>query len=368
MKEIGVYIHIPFCNRKCYYCDFVSYTKCENLIEEYIKKLNIEIDNVLSKNKYDIKTVYIGGGTPSLCSIHDLKKLAILKYINKNTEFTIEVNPSSVTKEKLDTYKEIGINRISIGMQSTNDDILKTIGRLHSFEQFKEAYELVRVAGFTNVNVDLMIGLPGETVETVKTDVRNIIKLNPEHISVYSLILEEGTLLEEKINSRELILPSEDEERKMYWLVKELLEGSGYKHYEISNFAKTGFESKHNSDCWNQKEYYGFGVAAHSYIDGVRFSNTENLKKYLIGENEVSVNEVQTEKDKMNEFMLLGLRKIDGVKISEFKNKYVQNPVYLYKDIIDKLVKQELIEVDMDSIKLTNKGIDFANIVWEEFV
>ena len=214
-----------------------------------------------------------------------------------------------------------------------------------------------------------MIGLPTQNLHDVETDLNKIIKLEPEHISVYSLILEEGTLLQQKIEKGELYIPSEVIERKMYWTVKNTLEEAGYKHYEISNFAKPGYESKHNMDCWDQKEYIGFGLAAHSYINNIRYSNTDDLEEYIdFPENSKIIHEKQNQEEKMKEFMLLGLRKIEGVKISDFKNKFVDNPIYIYRKELEKLVKDELIEIDINHIKLTNKGIDLANLVWEEFI
>ena len=214
-----------------------------------------------------------------------------------------------------------------------------------------------------------MIGLPVQTLKDVQKDVSRIIELDPEHISVYSLIVEEGTRIEEKIKNKELYLPSEKLERKMYWEVKKKLEEAGYIHYEISNFAKTGYESKHNLSCWNQEEYLGFGLAAHSYFNNVRYSNTDDFEEYFDWpENSKIIHERQTDEDRQKEFMLLGLRKIEGVAISDFKNKFIENPIYLYRKTLNKLVTQGLIEVDIDSIKLTNRGIDLANLVWEEFV
>lgn len=218
-----------------------------------------------------------------------------------------------------------------------------------------------------------MLGLPTQNLQDIKTDLNRIIKLKPEHISVYSLILEEGTLLQQKIEKGELYTPSEIIERKMYWTVKNTLEEAGYKHYEISNYAKPGFESKHNMDCWNQKEYIGFGLAAHSYINNTRYSNTEEFELYFsgiaLGDPKTKIiHETQTKEDQMKEFMLLGLRKIDGVKISDFKNKFVDNPIYIYRKELEKLDKDELIEIDINNIRLTNKGIDLANLVWAEFV
>lgn len=312
-------------------------------------------------------------GTPSFIeSKYIVSILNLLKQkfnISKNTEITIEINPGTVDKQKLQDYYNSGINRISIGLQSTNSQLLKLVGRIHSYKQFLESYNLAQQVGFKNINVDLMIGLPVQTMQDVEKDIERICSLNPEHISVYSLIVEEGTRIEERIKNGELYLPSEELERKMYWKVKNILEEKGYKHYEISNFAKTGFESKHNLACWNQEEYIGFGLAAHSYIDGKRYSNTIDFEEYFdYPENSKIMHEEQTKEDKMKEFMLLGLRKIEGVKISEFKNKFVENPIYKYREELNKLVTEDLIEIDIDSIKLTNKGIDLANLVWKEFV
>ena len=228
---------------------------------------------------------------------------------------------------------------------------------------------MAREVGFKNINIDLMIGLPTQTIKDVEDTLEKIITLEPEHVSVYSLILEEGTKLENMINTGKLKLIPEDTERQMYWLVKEKLENVGYNHYEISNFSKMNFESKHNMDCWSQKEYIGFGLAAHSYLNGKRYSNTDNLKKYLEGpEKDRTVHEIQNTEMQRNEYMLLGLRKIKGVNIQAFKNKFVDNPIYLYREELNKLVKDKLIEIDENYIKLTEKGIDLANLVWEEFV
>ena len=278
-----------------------------------------------------------------------------------------------MNKEKLETYYKSGINRLSIGMQSSSDKELKLIGRIHTYEKFLETYNLAVEAGFNNINVDIMIGLPEQTIEDVNDTLNKIIKLKPKHISVYSLILEEGTRLFDFVRAGDLTCPNDDIERQMYWLAKRKLEEAGYIHYEISNFAQKGYESKHNLDCWSQKEYIGFGLAAHSYLNNTRYSNTTYLDKYIVGVGAEgdpirTVHEIQTKETKMKEYMLLGLRKIAGVRISEFKNKFVDNPVYLYRKELSKLVDEELIEVDEDTIKLTNRGIDLANIVWEEFV
>lgn len=374
MKELGIYIHIPFCKRKCAYCDFISFSGHQKLIEPYINALIREIKNYkIDKENYIIKTIYFGGGTPSFIDskyIVDILNNIKNKFnVLENAEITIEANPGTVDEHKLKDYYNAGINRISFGLQSTKSELLKLVGRIHSYSSFLEAYNLARKIGFKNINIDLMIGLPVQTLGDVKKDLERIIELKPEHVSVYSLIVEEGTRIEEKIKNKELYLPSEELERKMYWEVKKKLEEAGYVHYEISNYSKPGFESKHNIACWNQEEYLGFGLAAHSYINNKRYSNTIDFDEYFDWpENSKIIHEKQTKEDKQKEFMLLGLRKIEGVKISDFKNKFIENPIYLYRESLNKLVTQELIEIDIDNIKLTRRGIDLANLVWEEFV
>ncbi len=380
-NNFGIYIHIPFCKRKCSYCDFISFCDKDNLIENYIKALKKEIDEFdFSKNI--VTTIYIGGGTPSyikaeyIAEILDLlrKKLVNNKINFEDTEITIEVNPGTVTKEKLETYKKSGVNRLSIGLQSTKNRLLKQIGRIHTYEEFLDTYNLAKEVGFDNINVDLMIALPNQKMEDIKESLEKVVDLNPNHISVYSLIVEERTLISKWLDEGKIALPSDEEERRMYWYVKDFLEFHGYNHYEISNFSKKKKESKHNLNCWNQEEYVGFGIASHSYIDGVRFCNTSNLDEYIenINNNNLDKNreieERQTKEDKEKEFMMLGFRKIEGVDISKFKEKYQENPLYLFRRELDKLVSEGLIEVDLNNIKLTNKGLDLANLVFEEFI
>ena len=374
-KEIGIYVHIPFCKRKCYYCDFISYSKKEDKIQEYIQAVKKEIE--LQNIKSTITTIYIGGGTPSYIEskyIKDIIEVILKKNVSENAEITIEVNPGTVTEEKLWDYKNCGINRLSIGLQSTKDELLKQIGRIHNFEQFLETYKMARKVGFKNINVDLMFGLPNQRIKDLKESLEQVIELNPEHISVYSLIVEDGTPIANKIENGELELPEEDLERNMYWYVKNTLELNRYKHYEISNFAKKGYESKHNMNCWNQKEYIGIGAAAHSYRDITRYSNTNQLGEYIRNvknenfERNRIIHEIQKEDDTKKEYMLLGLRQIDGIQISKFKEKFGDNPIYLFRNELKKLSDENLIVIDEDNIRLTNKGIDLANLVWEEFV
>ena len=374
-KEIGIYVHIPFCKRKCHYCDFISYCNKDSKIEEYIQAVKKEI--AWQKIKSEITTIYIGGGTPSYIESKYIKEILEEihnKNVSENAEITIEVNPGTVTIEKLTDYKQAGINRLSIGLQTSKDELLKQIGRIHNFEQFLDTYKMARKVGVKNINVDLMLGLPNQRISDLKETLEKVIELQPEHISVYSLILEDGTPIANKIENGELELPEEDVERNMYWYVKNTLELNGYIHYEISNFAKKGYEAKHNMNCWKQKEYIGIGAAAHSYRDITRYSNTESLGEYIRNiqkedfERNRIIHEIQKEDDIKKEYMILGLRQIEGIKISKFKEKFVDNPIYLFRKELNKLSDQNLISIEDHNIKLTNKGIDLANLVWEEFV
>ena len=331
MKELGIYIHIPFCKSKCHYCDFVSFSNKKELEERYIKALNNEITKSSKKinREHEVTTIYIGGGTPSFTSeknIENLLKNVFENYnVSKNAEITIEINPGTVNEKKIKKYRQIGINRISIGLQSTNNKLLKTIGRIHTYEEFLNTYNMIKEE-FNNINIDLMLGLPSQTMQDLQESLNKVIELQPQHISIYSLIVEDETTLQKMIEENKISLPSEEIERQMYWLAKETLEKNGFKHYEISNFAKEGHESKHNSNCWEQKEYLGFGLAAHSYIDSKRISNIEIMEEYIknIEEENIKNNKVmqeeQNDEDKKKEYILLGLRKIEGVKIQQFKS------------------------------------------------
>ena len=374
MEELGIYIHIPFCKQKCFYCDFCSFANKNEMQGKYVET----VKNIPHKEKYTVTTIYLGGGTPSILNPNYIKN--ILQEIKSSfeilddAEITIEINPGTVNEEKLKKYKEYGINRLSIGLQSANDKILKKIGRIHDYKQFEETFFYARKCGFKNINVDLMIGLPTQTIEDVKQTLEKIIQKNPEHISVYSLIIEEGTIIEKLINENKLQLPDEETERIMYWTVVNELKENGYNQYEISNFSKKTHESKHNTNCWKQKQYIGLGTSAHSYLNKKRYSNTNNIEEYIknIQENNISKNitihEEQTEESTMNEYMLLGLRMIQGININEFKHKFKTDPTVKYKEILEKLQKENLIQITKTSIKLTKQGIDFGNIVWEEFI
>lgn len=374
---IGIYVHIPFCQKKCKYCDFISFASCDEKIKQrYVEALLKEIKNTKINQK--INTIYIGGGTPSTLSLEEIEK--ILKAIDeqfemdKNAEITIEINPGTVDFEKLESYRKSGINRLSIGLQATQNRLLDMLGRIHQYQDFEKVFHDARAAGFDNVNVDLMLGLPTQTLEELMESLEKVIQLDPEHISIYSLILEEGTDLEKLVSNGKLEMPAEDLERKMYWKTKKILEKSGYEHYEISNFAKMDFRSKHNLSCWEQEEYVGFGLAAHSYVDKKRFSNIENLETYIknVENNEFDKNKILQEKQNFEvqakEYMILGFRKLEGISISKFEQKFHVHPLFYFRFEISKLEGEGLIEVDLDKIKLTKKGLDFANLVFQEFV
>lgn len=379
MKEIGIYIHIPFCRSKCNYCDFNSFAKKDDCIDNYINAVKQEIEEYAKNNKdILVKTIYIGGGTPSYIKEKYMEELIeTIKQnleIVSNAEITIEANPGTVNKRKLECYYKIGINRLSIGLQSVNDKLLKLLGRIHDFEDFLETVRLANTVGFSNINADCMIGLPNQNIYDVEETLNVLIDLKLTHISVYSLIVEPNTTLENKINSGELKLPDEEIERYMYWFAKRKLEENGYLHYEISNFARPLYRSKHNLDCWNQKEYKGFGVSASSYENGVRYTNIADINKYIknIEEKKLKENYIIEEKQDreamMKEYMLLGLRKITGVNITEFRRKFGTTPLYKYNKELTKLVREGLIEANEYSIRVSKKGLDLANLVWEEFV
>lgn len=378
MERFGIYIHIPFCKKKCNYCDFVSFCSNEKVWEKYVDAIVSEIENKKIETSKKVTTIYIGGGTPSLIpSIYIVKIINAIKArfsIEDSAEISLEVNPGTVTKEKLIEYKAIGINRISIGLQSAEDRILKLIGRIHDYQTFLNTYNLSKEVGFNNINVDLMLAIPTQTKDELLKTLNKVIDLKPNHISLYSLIIEDNTKIKEDLENGKLQYVDDALEREMYWKTKRVLEKNGYFHYEISNFAKKGFESKHNMDCWNQEEYIGFGLGAHSYINNKRFSNISNIEEYIKNieekefEKNIEFHEEQTKQDKMREYMIIGLRKIDGISISEFERRFRISPLFYFRFEIDSLVKKELLEVDLDNIKLTKKGLDFANIVFEEFI
>ncbi len=376
MNELGIYIHIPFCIKKCDYCDFVSVKLNDGLIEEYINDLIKEIE-IYRKliSKYVIDSIFIGGGTPSSIDSKFIGKIFEKLYsslnIDSKSEITIEVNPGTINKKKLEAYKDFGINRISLGAQSLNDKILQNIGRIHNEQDILNTIKLIKLEGFDNINSDLMIGLPEQTLHDVISSLEEIVELNLTHISLYSLIIEEGTKLYKLEQNGKLNLPNEDEERLMYHEAKKLLEKNGYRQYEISNFSKPNFECKHNLKYWTLKPYIGIGLNSHSNIWNYRYWNYSNFKEYhnylmkgkLPIENKEYINTIS----KITEFMILGIRLNSGINREEFKRVFGTDMDYYYKDAIQKNINNGLIFDDGKNIKLTSKGLDLSNIVELDF-
>lgn len=382
-KSIGIYIHIPFCISKCYYCDFVSFSnKDEDYIDTYIDAVCRQIlQNVEVLSEYNINTIYFGGGTPSyidskyIVRVMDILKMFLSEDIS-NKEFTIEVNPNSITKEKLEDYRKAGINRISIGLQSTDDTILKKIGRKHKYEDFLNTLKLCKALGFNNISLDLIYPLPGLDINGFKNSLDKVMTLKDEydikHISIYNLEIHEGTKLDFLLKEGYETLCDEDEEMAMKRLLEKILNYNNYINYEISNFAIQGFGSKHNLNYWNQGEYLGFGVNASSFFAGTRYTNTSNIDEYI---DNINLNKTVIDKkedlDKlslMKEYVILKLRLKNGVNISEFKSRFNVDIFSLFKINIDKLINLKLIELKEGNILLTAKGKDLANIVWQEFI
>lgn len=401
MKKLEIYIHIPFCEKKCDYCDFLSMRADEGTKREYVNGLIREIE--LSKDMmkgYQADTVFIGGGTPSILREDYIEKIMqTLKdncELSENAEITIECNPGIVNLKKLETYKKSGINRISFGLQSANDSELRELGRIHDFAVFVESYKMARQAGFNNINVDIMSALPGQTPESYRDTLNKVIELNPEHISAYSLIVEDGTPMEERVEQNLVTLPDEDTEREMYYLTREIALKNGYKRYEISNYAKPGYECRHNKGYWQRVEYLGFGLGAASLYQNKRYSNVSDLNEYIgllldggkdedyyggmvyqddvwdIQEDTLNILHGKisalSNKDMMEEFMFLGLRMTEGVSEKKFKMDFGRNIDAVYGEVIEKLEKQHLLERKEGRIKLTDRGVDISNYVMSEFL
>ena len=376
MKDLSLYIHIPFCMSKCSYCDFLSFANKDGKIEDYINALITELKLYKERlSDYQIKTIFIGGGTPSNIDAVYIKK--ILKYINENynvknlEEVSIETNPGTLNKEKIKTYIESGINRVSMGVQSLNNDILKSIGRIHSDKDFYESFKLLREMGIGNINVDLMFGLPNQNMDDIIYSLDKMTDLGVEHISYYGLILEEGTPLYNLYEKGHIVLPTEEKERAMYHKIIRILKNKGYNHYEISNFSLSGYECCHNLTYWNINPYLGIGLNSHSNMDGLRFSNTIDLEEYielLTKEKLPIINQEYIDEDtEIEEFCIMALRKIEGIDKSEFKRRFNREIEDMYSREIDKHVKNGLIK-NNDNISLTSKGLDLSNLVEVDFL
>ena len=374
MEKLGIYIHIPFCKSKCFYCDFNSYANHEELVDVYVDALKKEI-NSANDNRV-VPSIYIGGGTPSYIDgkyIAEILELIRAKFnVSTDAEITIEANPGTVDRNKLNIYKDYGVNRISFGLQTCQDKLLKSIGRIHTFEEAKSGYLLARECGFSNISLDLMFGLPGQSMDDLRYSLERIIELNPEHISTYSLKVEENTVFGKQQREGKLILPDEDLERKMYYSIKNELKIVGYEHYEISNFAKKSYQSRHNNSYWEGQDYLGFGAGASSLYNNLRYSNEGDIRKYIdkISNNEqfYEIEEILDEKAKLSEAMILGLRKLKGVSKIDIKEKLGYDILEVYSDEITKLLRLGLLIQEGDRIRLTDKGLDLANQVFMEFI
>ncbi|ELC8364232.1 MAG: radical SAM family heme chaperone HemW [Clostridium perfringens] len=376
MDKISLYIHIPFCAQKCLYCDFPSFARKDHLRKAYIEALNKEIISLREKhNNLEINTIFIGGGTPSVLEADELecllKEVAKLN-ISKDIEYSMECNPGNLTEEKLEVMKKYGVNRISMGLQAKQDNLLKGLGRIHNYKTFKENFLLAKKVGFNNINVDLMFGLPNQRLNEWEETLREIISLEPAHISAYSLIIEEGTAFYNLYENDKLKLPTEEEERKMYHLAKKILEENGFNQYEISNYAKEGKECRHNLAYWNMDNWIGVGSAAASYIDGKRIKNISSVEKYInsINEKREAVEEIinNSKNDNMEEFMFMGLRKINGIDENEFKNRFSMNINDVYGEILNKYIDEGLLIRESGRIFLSEKGIEISNIIMADFL
>lgn len=387
-KELEIYIHIPFCVRKCAYCDFLSAPADESVRQAYVDRLIQEIREFELSGEYTVSTVFLGGGTPSILPGRDIER--ILEALRENfpywvsrekegllPELTIECNPGTLTADKLESFRRAGINRLSIGLQSAQNEELKKLGRIHSYEEFLENYFLARDAGFTNINIDLMSALPGQSMGSFRDTLHKVCKLSPEHISAYSLIVEKGTpfytAYEEDVRRRDagekpVFLPSEEEERQMYFETQEILSAYGYHRYEISNYAKKGYECRHNVGYWRRTDYAGFGLGAASMQNPIRYKNTELLEDYLEGDFSKKELFVLTKDNQIEETMFLGLRMTQGVSLSEFEKSYKCPLTTVYAGQLEKLKNQGLLEVNGGYVRLTSKGTDISNAVLAEFL
>lgn len=424
MKKLGMYIHIPFCIKKCLYCDFLSFDdKGEDIHRQYIEALKKEIEfyGDFYGEKFTVDSIFFGGGTPSLIDATLIKQALLLikkRYnVDKNAEITIECNPKTIDREKLEIYKEAGINRLSIGFQTLNDRGLKRLGRVHKTEDAKQTYALARQAGFNNINIDLMFAIPDHTYEIWQDTLEQAVSLNPEHISFYSLQLEEGTRYFEMFEKGEIEMVPDKIDREMYHGAAKFLKESGYRHYEISNCAKTGYECKHNLKYWSLDNYLGIGLGAHSYMEGERFSNTRDLEIYInelktidfslivsnFGSTAFNTNldfdkidnldgkslhddninnslperkwvewqHTNSKRDDMVEFVITGMRRLEGINLSEFENRFGVKLFEVYPEqekLVKEYIEKGLMILENDTMRFTIKGVDVSNSILAEFV
>lgn len=377
----ALYIHIPFCTNKCYYCDFTSYVLNGQPVDAYLDALELEMQRTVEIWKPEtIKTVFVGGGTPTTLTPPQMERFlaSVARWfpLSKDVEFSMEANPGTTDKDKLTAMYNGGVNRLSFGVQSFDNALLKKIGRIHEVEDVYRSLENARAVGFTNMSIDLMFGLPGQTIELLEDSVRKALELELPHYSLYSLKIEENTLFHKLYESNDLVLPPEEDEYRMYLLLMERIKEKGYKHYEISNFAKPGFESKHNSTYWRNEPYYGLGTGAHGYVNRKRHMNIKGVQPYIeacktklprLEQFDIS------EAEAMEDFMMVGLRLLDGVKASAFHKQFPNETLeHHFGSIIEKQVKlglMEVVQVESDTIyRLSDKGLLLGNEVFAAFL
>ncbi|TCS83748.1 radical SAM family heme chaperone HemW [Tepidibacillus fermentans] len=375
----AVYIHIPFCTNKCHYCDFNSYIAQGQPVMDYLKALDLEMKKTLEIIPIKkVKTIFVGGGTPTVLSLQEMEYF--LKSVknhfqswDQEIEFTMEANPGTVEIEKLQIMKDYGVNRLSMGVQAFQDGLLSYIGRIHNVRDVYQSVDNAHKVGFTNINIDLMIGLPNQTLSMVKESLDKAFELDLPHFSVYSLKVEENTLFHRLFERNQLPLPPEDDELNMYLMTIEQMEIHGYRQYEISNFAKKGFKSKHNITYWKNEDYYGFGAGAHGYLNGKRHMNLKGVVPYIekiekeqqlprIEEHEVSIEE------KKEDMLMLGLRLLEGVKIADYERIFGESIETKFGSQISELVDKGLLIKDEIGIRLTKKGLIYGNEVFAEFI
>ncbi len=379
-KRMELYVHIPFCVKKCEYCDFLSFPCAEDDTQRrYVEKLIQEIVKMGYRyRKYTVSTIFVGGGTPSLIDsgliVEIFDALRENFHIEPEAEITLEANPGTLTEQKLADYRRAGINRLSIGLQSTDESELKLLGRIHTYAEFLESYRMARAAGFENINVDLISGLPGQTEESWLKTLRAVTELEPEHISAYSLIIEEGTPFYEKygdeaVNPAYPPIPDEDTDRRIYHLTKDVLKSCGYERYEISNYARPGYECRHNIGYWTNMPYLGLGLGASSYMEGRRFTDLESFEEYMSAPagRHRNVRKL-TEKDMWEEFFYVGLRMIRGVSLTEFEKRFGFFPARAFPGVMERFIRDGAAELVHGYFRLTDYGLDVSNYVLAHFL
>ena len=381
MTGLELYIHIPFCAKKCNYCDFLSFRTIPSVHTAYIGKLKEEIAYCAAKCEgRSVSSIYIGGGTPSVLEAELIESVMNMLFerfcVEEDAEISIECNPGSTLRHKFAAYKRCGINRLSIGLQSANNDELRTLGRIHSFEEFLKCYQGARMEGFNNINVDLINCIPGQTASTWKKTLKNIVMLKPEHISVYNLIIEPGTPFFRMNEDGLLELPDEETDEEIDEFTRSYLKQTGYERYEISNWSKPSYECRHNIGYWTEREYLGMGLGAASFFDGMRFSDTSDLQRYL----ELDFSDPDIEKklhiekkelsreEEMEEFMFLGLRMTRGISATDFLVRFKVKVESVYGDKLKKFTDLKLMEKEGYRYRLTERGMDVSNVIMSEFL